>query len=104
MSDVDPVVEGKPWAILAYLSILCFIPLIMKRDNPFVLYHAKQGLLLFVGSILFSVSAIIPVIGFIGALGNIAVLVLSIIGIMSALVGKYWKAPVIGKIAASMEF
>ena len=36
--------EGKVFAILSYLSILCIIPLILKKDNEFVLAHGKQGL------------------------------------------------------------
>jgi uncharacterized membrane protein len=105
MADGDTTIaEGKPWAIMAYLSILCLIPLIMKKDNAFALFHAKQGLLLFIASIVFAACAIIPVLDIIGILGNIFVLAFSIIGILNALIGKYWKAPVIGKIAATLEF
>jgi len=39
--------ENKIMAILSYLSILCLIPLFTKKDNEFVYYHAKQGLVLF---------------------------------------------------------
>ena len=31
------VIEGKVFAILSYLSILCIIPLLFKKDNDFVL-------------------------------------------------------------------
>ncbi len=44
----DDIVDGKMYAVLAYLSILCIIPLILKKKNPFVLAHGKQGLVLFV--------------------------------------------------------
>ena len=44
----DDVIDGKMYAVLAYLSILCIIPLIIKKKNPFVLAHGKQGLVLFV--------------------------------------------------------
>ena len=43
------IMEGKIFAILSYLSILCIIPLVFKRDNHFVLSHGKQGLVLFIG-------------------------------------------------------
>ena len=34
-SREDPqVLEGKSFAVLSYLSILCIIPLILKKDNP----------------------------------------------------------------------
>lgn len=105
MNEVDnTVVEGKAWAILAYLWILCLIPLIMKKDNAFALFHAKQGLLLFISSIIFGVIAIVPLLGIIGTLGDIVVLVLSIMGILNVLIGRYWKAPLIGNIAGTIEF
>ena len=48
--QVNPhhVLEGKIFALLSYLSFLCIIPLIFKKDNHFVLDHGKQGLVLFV--------------------------------------------------------
>ncbi len=45
----DEVLDGKMYAVLAYLSIFCIIPLILKKNNAFVLGHGRQGLVLFVG-------------------------------------------------------
>lgn len=104
MADVDPVVEGKPWAIMAYLWILCLVPLIMKRDNSFALFHAKQGLLLFVCSIFFAVFSMVPVLNIIGMIGDVCILVFSIMGILNVLVGRYWKVPLVGDIAAALDF
>ena len=53
------VLEGKIFAVLAYISILCIIPLIFKKDNAFVLAHAKQGLVLFIGEVAVFVASII---------------------------------------------
>jgi len=40
--------EGLKWqAALAYLPIVCLIPLFLNRDNPKILSHAKQGFILF---------------------------------------------------------
>ena len=104
MSDVDPVVEGKPWALMAYLWILCLIPLIMKKDNPFAFFHAKQGLLLFLCSILLGVIAVIPVLGILSVLGNVVIIILSLIGIFNVLIGNYWKVPILGEIARNLKF
>jgi uncharacterized membrane protein len=46
-SDQD-VLDGKMYAVLAYLSIFCIVPLIVKKNNAFVLGHGRQGLVLFV--------------------------------------------------------
>ncbi|MFH1861481.1 MAG: hypothetical protein ABH878_01610 [bacterium] len=39
--------EGKIAAILAYVPLLCFYALMLKRDNPYAYHHGKQGLALF---------------------------------------------------------
>ncbi len=57
----EEIIDGKMYALLAYLSILCIIPLILKKNNPFVLAHGKQGLVLFVGEVaIFVLSIIVP--------------------------------------------
>ena len=91
------VVEGKVFAILAYLSILCIIPLVLKKDNSFVLSHGKQGLVIFIAEVaVFVVSVIFepifrPFIFFLG--------VLSLWGIITVLKGEYVKLPIIADIA-----
>src|SRR5580698_3180398 len=49
-SKVD-VLDGKMYAVLAYLSIFCIVPLIIRKNNPFVLSHGRQGLVLFVAEV-----------------------------------------------------
>ncbi len=40
--------SGDRWsAAIAYLSILCWFPYFLRGDHDFPLYHAKQGILLF---------------------------------------------------------
>lgn len=66
MSEASPypqqqIIEGKIYALLSYLTILCIIPLVLKRDNPFVLMHGKQGLVLFIGEVgVFIASMVAP--------------------------------------------
>ena len=93
------VKEGKIWAMLAYLGPLCLIPLLNKRDNKFALYHGKQGLILFIGEIAAILLAlIIAIIGpFIAWIAIVIFGIYSLIGIIQALMGKYWKAPIISK-------
>ena len=42
-----PFDDNKVYAFLSYLSILCAIPLIRKKDDAFVQEHARLGLALF---------------------------------------------------------
>jgi hypothetical protein len=49
----DPVVkDGMVFAIVAYIGILCLLPLLLKKDNKFALHHGKQGLVLFIAEII----------------------------------------------------
>ncbi len=101
--------DGKMWAFLAYLlSIIGFVlVLLLKKDNKFAMYHAKQSLVLFILAIGISIiGSIIPVIGWfiILPIGNLVILVLWIIGIINALGGKEKPLPLIGGFADKFSF
>jgi len=40
--------ESNLIAILSYFGLLFLIPMLVVKDDPFVQFHAKQGLVLFV--------------------------------------------------------
>lgn len=92
------VLEGKIFALLAYLSILCIIPLLFKKENAFVLKHSKQGLVLFVGGV--GVFIIQLVLGhWFFKLGMLILGVFSFIGIIQVLQGRYARLPLVADIA-----
>ncbi len=102
---VDQVVqEGKIYALVSYLWILCLIPLFFKKENKFALFHAKQGLILFIGEIAISIIGVIPFLGWaVFFLGSFVFGVLSLAGMIRVLLGDYWKMPVIGEMAEKIE-
>jgi uncharacterized membrane protein len=105
MAEDREVLEGKAYAILAYLWILCLVPLILKKENKFALFHAKQGLILFIGELVVGFVGIIPFIGWmILFLGTFLFGILSLAGIVQALMGNYWKMPVVGDVAEKVTF
>lgn len=94
----DVVREGKIFAVLGYLSILCIIPLIFKKDNSFVLAHSKQGLVLFLGEVaVFILSIIFPV--WIIKIAVFVLFVISFVGILAVLQGQKIELPVISALA-----
>lgn len=94
--DAQDIENNKVMAVLAY--ILFFIPLLAAKDSKFARFHANQGLVLFLGGIIASVVAVIPVIGWIVApIAGLVITVLAIIGILNALNGRAKELPVIGK-------
>ena len=92
------VLDGKVFAILAYLSILCIIPLLFKKDNRFVLAHSKQGLVIFIAQVgVFIVHIILGL--WILKLGMFVLLVLSFVGIIAVVRGRAIDLPLISGIA-----
>lgn len=90
-------------AVLAY--ILFFIPLLTDAKNdPFVKYHVKQGLVLFIGYVVMGVIASLPFIWYLSSLLGLALFVLFIIGIMNAVGGKQAPLPIIGGLAENFKF
>jgi len=88
--------EGKFFAIISYVSFLCIITLILKKDNKFALYHAKQGLVLFVMEVTAFILSIIPILGWlIGVFGYALFLLVSLWGIMQAALGLHSRIPII---------
>ncbi len=98
--DEQEIREGKFFAIISYVSFLCIITLVLKKSNKFALYHARQGLVLFVMEVAAFILSIIPLLGWlIGVFGYALFLLVSIWGIMQAALGQYCRIPVVTKIA-----
>jgi uncharacterized membrane protein len=91
-------------AIVAY--IIFFIPLLTDAKNdPFVKYHVKQGLVLFIGWVIEIFIGIVPVIGWIIApLLGIFLFILLILGIVNVANGKEKPLPVVGGFAEKFKF
>src|SRR6056297_1723406 len=97
--------EGKAFSILSYaLGIVgipfFLVPLIM-RNNSFSLFHAKQCLMIWltaiVGGVISSILAVICIGLILGLILGIFLLVVSIMGIISASNGEVKPLPVIGQ-------
>jgi len=90
MPDKTDIEQNKAIAALSYVWILFLIPLLGKRDSAFAQFHAKQGLILFVIEIVASLFFWFP---FFGQLLMLALVVISIVGIVKTLNGEWWKIP-----------
>jgi len=92
--------EGKFFAIISYISFLCIVALLLKKHNKFALYHAKHGLVLFVFEVAGFIISIIPILGWlIGSFGIVVISLVSIWGILQALMGNYSRIPLVSDIA-----
>lgn len=88
--------NNKFWAVLSYLGVLVLLPLLLKKESPFVQFHAKQGLVLLIGWLV-SWLPFGPIIALI-------VVVLSILGIINVISGEKKNLPVVGELAEKIKF
>ncbi len=98
-SKPETIKEGKIFALLAYLSILCIIPLVLKKENDFVLSHGKQGLVLFIGEVIIFIISMVPFLSWMLKTGLFILFVLSLWGMIEVLKGRYIKLPIVAEIA-----
>lgn len=98
--------QNTAMAVIAYL--IFFVPLLTDAKNdPFVKYHVKQGLVLFIcAAALMVVERILPFSLSYGLspLLNLVIFVFVIIGIINAAGGKRVPLPVIGQFADKFNF
>ena len=109
VSDQKDIEENKIFAVLAYIGILVLVPLLAKKESKFAIYHAKQGLVLFIGEVIIMIFgwilAFIPFVGWlIGFILWMFLVVLSIMGIINAAQGQYKEVPILGKYGAKFKF
>lgn len=103
----DSKEKNTGMAVVAY--ILFFVPLLTDaKDDPFVKFHVKQGLVLLLAAVINWVASFIliwiPVIGWLlmGAI-SIGLLVLWIMGILNAVQGEKKELPLIGSYASKFN-
>lgn len=97
--------EKKVLAILAYIGPLILVSYLLAKEDPFVKFHIKQGLLLVIGEVTTWLIAMMIWILFplLQAI-NIFLFVLAIVGIIRAAHGEMKELPFIGKYAKRFNF
>lgn len=103
--------DSRTFAFLAtFLSIVGFvIAILLRRDDKYVMFYAKQSLALFIASVIVGfadkILMFIPIIGWIIILVlNIAIFALWIISWVYALSGKEQELPIIGEYGKKFNF
>lgn len=96
-SSPEPVNNDQAMGIISYLGPLCIVPILVAKDSEFAMYHANQGLILFIIAIGLSLFTIIPFLGWIiSFFGSIGVVIMAILGIINAANMKKKPLPLIG--------
>jgi uncharacterized membrane protein len=102
----DPEVQDAQFfAAIGYLSFLCFVPLALKRENKFALFHGKQALVLFILELAAAILKVVPALGdLVFTLAFVVFGILSLIGIVKVLMGERWQIPMVSEIAERITF
>ena len=98
--------DTKLFAFLAaFLSILGFIiALLFKRNNKYVMFYAKQSLVIFIAYLIGVVADWLPLIGdFVSGVIDVIVIVLWIVTWVYALSGTQKYTPIIGQYADKID-
>ncbi|MDR0463398.1 MAG: hypothetical protein LBG64_04230 [Pseudomonadales bacterium] len=110
--------SNKGMAALSYIGLLFIIPMVTNSKNdPFVKFHIKQGIVLFISYIVAWIASIVisMILGNIPIMGGIMsflistgiwifYIVLIIKGIVNATGGKTKELPVVGGFASKLNF
>ncbi|MFA5778200.1 MAG: hypothetical protein WC870_01795 [Candidatus Paceibacterota bacterium] len=93
--------------VLAYLGILILVPFFMAKENPFVKFHIKQGLVLVVIElIIWALRPMFwsyPMSSFIQIL-DLAIIIFIIMGIINVVQGREKELPLIGQFSRYFSF
>lgn len=93
--------DSKIFAALSYAWILSVIFYVIKKDDSYVQFHAKQGIVLFG---LHLVSVVLFFLGPISFLIGLAAFVLMVVGALKAYTGEKYKIPYVYKFAEKINF
>ncbi|MBF0462267.1 MAG: hypothetical protein HQL87_12825 [Magnetococcales bacterium] len=95
--------SARVLAAMSYLGVLSLVPLVINRDDSYVQFHARQGVVLWIWEVLAIYTLLVPAVGqLFFRVSSITCLVLSVVGVVSVLLGRAWKFPLIGDWAARL--
>lgn len=91
-------------ASLSYVGPLVVVPYLTEKENPFVMFHIKQGIVLLVLNLgLWVLEGFMHFLWPLLQLVNFALLVLAIVGIVHALQKKEKELPLVGSFASYIK-
>lgn len=96
--------QDRIFALLSYLWILCIVPLLLEKEDRFVLGHAKQGLVLFIAETIAFILKIFPF--FSQHIWNMCLMIftaVSLYGIFAALSGRPARILIVSGLAEKIN-
>lgn len=73
---------------MSYLGVLCFIPILFSHGDPFIRFHSRQGLVIFLWGVATQILMPLPIGPALLNFSTAGVLMFSLLGLMSVTIGK----------------
>ena len=99
--ELTGVSEQNLFAALSYLTVLVFVPLLTRKEDPYVNFHVRQGLVMLVALILAAIASVW--INVVGATLFLLLLIADIVALVMTLQGRRWRIPGIGHLAEKIS-
>ena len=100
------VEENRLVAALGWIWVFSVVILLIKKDSPFVQFHARQGFVLFLVHLVLWMALVVLLGQLFWPLRqilNLVYFVVIVVGFVQAVRGKWWQIPVIGSIAPKVK-
>jgi len=97
--------KEKIMAVLAYVPFppLFLVPLLAGRNDSFIEFHGKQGLVIFLVWFALWILSLFPFVVVIAYIGFFALLVAAVVAIVRAWTGNRWEIPILGRWAKKLK-
>ena len=99
----EEVKEGVPFAVLSYVLFLWILTFIFKKDNQFAIFHARQGIIIFVGLLVCSVLKYVLIMGWLFNFLTFVLAICALYGVHLSLAGRYGRILLISDLAEKLN-
>lgn len=89
-------------AALSYLGVLCFVPLLYGRKDPFIQFHARQGLVIWMWGVVALFLFPLPLGRVLFNFSSSAIMMLSVVGLISVALGRSWRLPLVHELSEKL--
>jgi len=103
--ETNTTKKERVLAAIAYMPFppLFLAPLLIGRDDTFVEFHGKQGLVIFLAWFALWILSNVPIVAIAAYAGFVVLIVAAVIGFVQACLGKRWELPVLGRYAKKIR-
>ena len=101
--EQDLNISSQLLSMLAYMGFLCLVPLLVNRNDDYVGFHTRQGLVIWITEALAGFLLFVPTFGsFFFSATMVICILLSLFGVIGVFLEKAWRFPFFGTLAEKL--